>query len=297
VFDPVTTVAITLSAFGLAYFALSPRIAEPLYRIVLFEPHKYPHGEGDWSLKWLNGRPMEDVYFETIGGARLNGWFFPVPSARCTIMVHHGNTGNIADLQQLIEVLLRTGNNVFVYDYRGYGKSESSPSVAGILQDGIAAYDWLKTRCGDSPIVFYGESLGAGVACQLAHLRRPSGLIVQSAFFEMRRIACDCYPFFHLWPASLYPAPYFHNARSISELSLPVLYLHGVKDSEVKISHAHDSFALARQPKFFVALSETDHHEIAVQDLDLAAAKVTEFIEQNCLPPFAVPAQAATVST
>ncbi|HEY9773821.1 MAG TPA: alpha/beta hydrolase [Planktothrix sp.] len=296
--DPISTVALSIVIAGIAVVALSPRFAEPLYRVFLFEPHKYPHGEGDWNKQWAGAQPCEDVSFRTKNGARLHGWFFPQTNAPAAILVHHGNTGNIADIDVIIQTLLRTGVSVFVYDYRGYGKSESSPSVAGVVEDGIAAYDWLKQRVGDQPIVFYGESLGGAIACQVALARRPKALILQSAFFEMRRIACENYPFFRIWPADLFPRPYFHSARAVNQLQVPLLVLHGAKDSEVRVHHAHDLIAAATgNDKKLIVLPNTDHHEIFSADVDLAVASIAEFVKLVVNPaPNVVPNQAGDPS-
>ncbi len=286
--DPVS--AVIAGALGVASILVlaSPRFAEPVYRPILFEPQKYPDGKGDWSMSWLDGREFEDVYLKTKKGSKLHGWFFPQSGAKASILVNHGNAGNIADLQVLIELLLASRVNVFVYDYRGFGKSEASPSVAGICEDGEAAFDWLRARTPELPIIVYGESLGGAVSCQLA-LRRPiSGLILQSTFQNIRRIACDTNPIFHMWPPALFTRPYFDNAGIAARLSCPLLVIHGVKDQDVRIEHAMDLFAGAAEPKRLVMLPHTRHDEIDSRDARLFVNSIVEFITMDVLQRFEV---------
>jgi len=278
-YDIAATIGISALAGALAYLGLSPRMAEIIYLPALFEPHKFPRG--NWDMSWLDQKQgFRDVSFPTANGAKLHGWYFRVPLASATLLVHHGNTGNVADLVVLISLLLKTGVNILVYDYRGYGKSESNPSTARICEDGIAAYDWLAKEYPDMPILLYGESLGGAVACYVAERRPTSALILQSAFFEMRRIAKETYAFFAMWPPSLFQQPYLNNARVLAKLACPVLLLHGAKDAEVNPAHSRDMFQVSHSEKKLVILPNTAHTEIDQNDSELFLASVTDFISR-----------------
>lgn len=271
------TVGFTALASALAYWLLSPRMAEALYLPALFEPHKFPVGE--WALSWLPpGQHCQDIWFSSATGAKLHGWYFPVAGARKNILINHGNTGNIADLHVLLSLLLKTGANVFVYDYRGYGKSEGRSTTLGICQDGIAAYDWLVQEHPGMPIILYGESLGGAVASHVAEHRTPAGVILQSAFVEMRRIARETYAIFGIWPASLFQQPYLNNARVLATLECPVLLVHGAKDPEVHPAHAHDLYRAAKSATKLIILPNTAHSEIDPIDAEVFIARVSEFI-------------------
>jgi fermentation-respiration switch protein FrsA (DUF1100 family) len=271
--------SVPISLFGAAFTWLlaSPRVAEPVYRPVLFEPLRFP--QGDWSMSWLDGLEYEDVSFLTSGGHRLHGWLFPRDDAKVTVVVHHGNTGNIADLGVLIKLLSSTQANVFVYDYRGYGKSESSPSVAGICEDGLAAHDFIVNSLADTPIVQYGESLGGAVACYVSLRRSSAGLILQSAFSDIRRIAIESYPIFRIWPRALFARPYFDNIAAVAMFRAPLLLVHGKKDIDVQWSHANALFNAANEPKHLEMLPNTAHSEIAEPDFTLFRNNVSRFIE------------------
>ncbi|HEY9718244.1 MAG TPA: alpha/beta hydrolase [Trichormus sp.] len=283
-FDIAATVGFSALASVIAYLGLSPRIAELLYLPVMFEPHKFPIG--DWSMSWLpQGQTCSDIWFPTANGAKLHGWYFPVADAEKTLLVNHGNTGNIADLHVLISLLIQTDANVFVYDYRGYGKSESRSTTKSICEDGLAAYDWLASEHSGMPIILYGESLGGAVACHVAEHRSPSGVIVQSSFFEMRRIAKETYAIFGIWPESLFQRPYLSNARVLATLECPVLLVHGSKDPEVHPAHAHDLFRVAKSATQLVILPNTAHSEIDQSDGELFVARLQEFITHSEVAP------------
>ena len=119
------------------------------------------------------GRPFEDVYFTTSDGILLNGWFFPAdvdsPDNNLVMLVCHGNGGNLSHRLELCRVLLKVGVSVMVFDYRGYGRSQGTPTEEGTYLDAQAVYQWLqKNGFEGSNIVAYGESLGGGVASELA---------------------------------------------------------------------------------------------------------------------------------
>ena len=90
------------------------------------------------------GRPFEDVHLKTSDGIELNGWFFPAATnssrARFAVLLCHGNAGNISYRLDTCAALLATGVNVFVFDYRGYGRSDGQPSEEGTYRDAQAAY-------------------------------------------------------------------------------------------------------------------------------------------------------------
>ena len=121
--------------------------------------------------------PWEDVYFKTNDGVTLNGWFFKNPQARSTILFAHGNAGNMSDRLFKIKFFYDLGLNVFIFDYRGYGKSEGKPSEAGIYVDAQSAYDYLQSRpdVNMKRLILYGASLGGAVVIDLAtHAKRRS---------------------------------------------------------------------------------------------------------------------------
>jgi fermentation-respiration switch protein FrsA (DUF1100 family) len=288
--DLITTTCSVLGA-GFIWLLLSPRIAERLYGRALFEPLKFP--AGDWSSQAGFDREAEDVWFLNNKRQKLHGWFFSHPTSATTVIVNHGNSGNIADLYVLISLLLRLPINLFIYDYRGFGKSEGSPMTREVCEDAVSAYDYMAKRLPSSQLVLYGESIGGGISCYVAQRRKVSGLILQSAFYDMRRISSEFYAVFKIWPRALFPVPFLDNATALGKLSCPVLIVHGEKDREVGVEHSRDLFACANKPKELTILPHTSHEEIAPEDFDLYMSSLEQFIGQfQPVAPKAMPSLA-----
>ena len=144
-------------------------------------------------------RPFEDAWFKAGDGVELNGWFFPADtnSARrhLAVLICHGNAGNISHRLETSQAFLDTGMAVFVFDYRGYGRSHGRPGEEGTYRDARAAYQWLSTKgFASTNIIAFGESLGGGVGSELA-LRDPlGGLILQSSFTSIPDIGAELFP-------------------------------------------------------------------------------------------------------
>ncbi|CAN5489958.1 alpha/beta hydrolase [soil metagenome] len=259
------------------YLVASPRFGERAYHYALFAPWKYPVGNYHGDLG-SSGR-FEDVFFEAVDAKKLHGWFFQ-GTLQKVIIVNHGKTGNITDLERLMFLLLDTGASVFIYDYRGFGRSEGSPSLKVICEDGLTAYQWLVKQKQFAPkdIVAYGESLGGIVACHLAEQTEVGGLILQSAFSSLRRISIENMSVLKYFPDALFPA-YGKNSATVSKFNKPILMLHGALDQDIVIRHSKDLLAAATTAdKEFVALPNTMHDEIDEKDSEIFVRTVKKFL-------------------
>jgi uncharacterized protein len=208
------------------------------------------------------GLAHEDVFFDS-GGRRLNGWYFPPPQKGPVILLCHGNAGNISIWLENVSGILRTGLGVFIFDYRGYGKSEGSPSEKGIYADGLAAYDYL-TQVESIPaeaIVPLGRSLGGAVALEIATKRKVRSVVLECTFTSLRDMARNM-PLFSLI-APLMPLHY-DNLGKIEKLRAPVLILHGMEDEIVPFSMGQELFARANEPKFFHPIRSAGHNDTYV---------------------------------
>jgi fermentation-respiration switch protein FrsA (DUF1100 family) len=133
----------------------------------------FPETAFDSTPHELNLR-YRDIYFHTEDGERLHGWFFPLKEEFPLILFCHGNAGNVSHRLENIGPLLEQRLQVFIFDYRGYGKSSGRPSEKGLYLDGLAAYDYLtnEERIPPTNIIPFGRSLGAAVAIEIALRRR-----------------------------------------------------------------------------------------------------------------------------
>jgi len=197
------------------------------------------------------GRPFQDVLFASKDGVELNGWFYPAltNSARgsMVLLICHGNAGNISHRLGLCEALLSTGVNVFLFDYRGYGRSRGRPSEQGTYLDAQAAYDWLvKKGFAGKNIVVLGESLGGGVGSELA-LRAPTGaLILISTFTSITDIGRELFPWL---PVRLLASIKYDTCSKLPQLRVPVLVMHSREDKLIAFRHCQNNYAAANEPK------------------------------------------------
>jgi fermentation-respiration switch protein FrsA (DUF1100 family) len=147
---------------------------------------------------------------------------------------------------------------VFAFDYRGYGRSEGTPSEQGVLADARAARRWLAEREGvaEQDIVLYGRSLGGGVAVDLAAKDSARALILESTFTSLPAVANDALP---LWPGVIMLNRY-NSLAKIGDYHGPLLMSHGDADEVIPIAQGERLFAAANEPKRFVRIAEADHN-------------------------------------
>lgn len=276
-----------------AYFLFSPRVAKGLYNAMLFRPYRFP--EGDYESGHIDNIRYEDVNFNSHDGTKLHGWYFSQKDARYTILMSHGNTGNIAGRPNLIAALLKTGANLFIYDYRGYGKSEGTPTVSGVIDDGCAAFDFLvnEKKIAADQIVLYGESLGVAITCQISARRKAQGMILQSGFASLPRIGREHVPLMNLYPSVLFPQPLLDNINVLKSGHPPLLIVHGHKDAVVPFMHGKDLFNAASGKKWLVEFPDCEHSDIPTVASQKFVAAMTDFLKGLT----AVEAEAGIVAT
>jgi fermentation-respiration switch protein FrsA (DUF1100 family) len=202
----------------------------------------------------------KDVYFKSEDGKRLHGWFFPLEKESPILLFCHGNAGNISHRLDNVDRLLKRGLQVFIFDYRGYGRSEGRPSEQGIYKDGLAAYDYLVQQQGIRPsnMVLFGRSLGAAVAIDVASNREVRAVILESAFTSTKDMAKRM-ALFALFSPFL-PAHY-NNLEKIGRVSVPKLIIHGVEDDLVPFEMGKKLYEKANPPKEFLPLKGAGHND------------------------------------
>jgi fermentation-respiration switch protein FrsA (DUF1100 family) len=208
------------------------------------------------------GRPFQDVYFRASDGVELNGWFFPseTNSAQSSqvVLLCHGNGGNISYRLDMTQALLSAGVNVFLFDYRGYGRSLGDPSEEGTYRDAEAAYHWLEKKgFAGKGILVFGESLGGGVASELATRLIVGGLILQSTFTCIPDIGAELFPWL---PVRLLSRIKYDTLSKLPRVKAPVLVMHSRGDTLIRFRHGERNFAAAREPKLFCELLG-DHND------------------------------------
>ena len=208
------------------------------------------------------GRPAEEIWLNTSDGLRLHAWFFAAekasPRARFVMLFCHGNGGNLTSRPGYYRAILETGVSLLTFDYRGYGRSDGQPSEAGTYTDAATAYQWLRTR-GFAPehILVWGESLGGGIASQLAATERLGGLVLQSTFTSIPDIGAELFPWL---PVKLISRIKYDTLSRLPEIPCPVVVMHSRADTTIGFHHGERNFAVAREPKAFVEIGG-DHND------------------------------------
>jgi uncharacterized protein len=224
----------------------------------VFVYHPAPWIEQDWKTR--SGLPLEDVWFQAIDGTKLFGWYVESSADHPVILWCHGNAGNIINRLDNLRYLYKEGLSVFLFDYRGFGRSQRvRPSEQGLYWDAIGAHDYLTRVRMISPerLVVFGRSLGAAVAGEVAAQKPASGLILESPFPSIEAVAK-----FHYGglPVHWLISAEFRLIDRLPQLSLPKLIIHGDQDDIIPIELGRQVFEAARPPKTFFSIPGAAHN-------------------------------------
>lgn len=238
----------------------------------IFYPEKELSGEpGDLGL------PFDDVYFRMADALKLHGWYVP-GNRRETLLWCHGNAGNISDRLDLMKLLHdKVGVNIFIFDYRGYGKSQGRPTEEGTYRDAQGALDYLRSRpeVDQDAIVIFGQSLGGAIAVDLACRNRCLGLILESTFTSLVDI-------FEMPPEACHVK--YDSYSKIKRIHVPLLVLHGDHDDVVPFESGYMLYKAANEPKKFCAIAGALHNDTYIVGGEAYFAAINEFIEGLSTP-------------
>jgi len=207
------------------------------------------------------GLNYEDLALVTEDRVRLHGWFVPCENARVTLLIFHGNAGNIGHRVPWIELLNQAGAHVAIIDYRGYGRSGGKPHEQGLYRDARAAFRWWSEQRGGKgeKLVLVGESLGGAVAVDLAARAPVTGLILQSTFTTAWDMAKTLMPIGLLQPVA---GVHFDSAGKIAAIRCPKLFIHGEQDEVVPFRLGKKLYELAPPPKDFYSIPGAMHNDL-----------------------------------
>ena len=237
----------------------------------LFRP--YDQRSGDWQPRSLD---YQDVEFKSTDGTQLHGWFCQREKPRAIVLLSHGNEGNVAIRADLIRILMTKLNvSIFIFDYRGFGKSQGVPTIEGALQDARAARAKLRELCSiqDSEMVLMGESLGGAFSVQLAAESAPRALVLQSTFSSLREAADRLSPNF----AFLVGRDLLDSKTRIADFSGPLFQSHGNADGTISIQQGEKLFRAANEPKAFFVVHGAGHNNWLTEGY---VQSLSDFIEK-----------------
>jgi len=251
------TITIVSAGFVLVLFFLfffSHKIIES----IVFRPI-----ELDSSFVFSFSKPFEEFFIETEPGVNINTVKFPVKNPRGSILYFHGNKDNLVRWGEIVSQLSVYEYNIYIFDYRGYGKSTGSPSERGVLHDSEVIFNKINQKFPDELWIFYGRSLGTGIAAYLSSKCKPKGLILESPYYSMEELITHYY----------FPYPWYHQKITIpthsylKESSFPVLILHGTDDQIVPIEEGQKLFHSLRHTRScMVTIEHGTHDDLAKHD-------------------------------
>ena len=230
----------------------------------------YPHATlNQTPMEW--GLVYEDVFLATEDNVRLHGWYLPHQGSRKTLLFFHGNAGNISHRAASVEIFHRLGLNVFIFDYRGYGKSQGKPDEDGLYEDARAAWRYLTDErgVGQDDIILFGRSLGGAVAAELAAAVQPGGLILESTFSSAKDAARAVFPVLSRLIVLRYD---FDTAAHLRRVTSPVLVLHSPDDEIIPLHLGEALFRAANEPKSFVKMRGGHNNGVMMSQPDYEQA-------------------------
>ena len=247
---------------------------------MIYFPAKYPEGiwnPGDYGVI------VEDAFFKTEDGLTLHAWFVPSNENKITILWFHGNAGNISHRLENIKFLHELDINIFIFDYRGYGRSEEEfPSEKTIYSDSRAAYLYLiqEKNIPKETLFFFGRSLGGAVAVEMAKEFGCSGLIIESSFSSAKEMAGMMFPFL---PVKYFIKTDFNSHEKIKNIFCPKLFIHGNEDNIVPFKLGRKLFDAAPEPKEFFEIDEAGHNDTYIVGGNRYFNAINHFIRSNYL--------------
>ena len=201
---------------------------------------------------------IEKVKITTEDKVELLGWFYNKNINKFkTILFFHGNAGSLENRTYKLNHFKDLKVNFLIIAWRGFSGNKGQPNEIGLYKDAESAIKWLKMKgINEKNIILYGESLGTGVAVEIAQNKKYAGVILESPFTSMVNMGRKYYPFF---PVRFLLKDKFESYKKINKISVPILIMHGEVDKIVPYAMGKKMYELANEPKFFYSQEYGDH--------------------------------------
>lgn len=220
-----------------------------------------------------DGPPIQVVTIETADHERLVGWWLPPRDGQPVVLHFNGNGGGLAVQRGRWSRIAEQGAGFLAIGYRGYAGSTGKPTEQGLRLDARAAYDWVARRYPADRIVIHGYSLGSGVAVQLATERTARALVLEAPYTSFTDVAE-----WRTGTSLVRPLmrDRFDSIASIDRVAMPLLIVHGDRDSVIPQRFGRRLYEAARAPKRFITMPGSEHSTLVRDGL---YAHVWAFLE------------------
>ncbi|MBL1148506.1 MAG: alpha/beta hydrolase [Proteobacteria bacterium] len=219
------------------------------------------------------------VTLTTKDNLALLAWYIPPQDNKPVLVFFHGNAGHLGYRAGKAQTLQRAaGTGMLMLSYRGYAGNPGKPTEQGFYKDGRAAMHFLQDELHIPPekIFIYGESIGTGVAVQMATEFKAAGLILEAPFTGAASVAKSIY---FMIPIDLLLKDRYDNIDKIGHLDMPLLIIHGTDDNIVPQTEGGRLYNAAPQPKAFASIDGGGHNNL--WDFTQTPAVITAFTEEN----------------
>jgi uncharacterized protein len=214
---------------------------------------------------------------ETKDGTVLNTLFFPAKGkAKGLIFYCHGNRRNLKVWGRFADSFTKNGYDVFMWDYRGFGKSEGKPSESNIFKDSAHLYELMRQKYPENRIILYGRSLGTGVATKLAAENSPKMLLLETPYVSMADVGKKRLP---IIPYNLLISHPFRTDQYIGKVKCPITIFHGTADELVPYQSSIDLAKILKQtPQKLIVKLENGQHR-GLEQFNLYQQRLKELLQ------------------
>ena len=224
-------------------------------RNLLYHPSTKNPKPSDYGIS-----EMSLVEIITSDGLKLDAWFKPAEEGKQTILYLHGNAGHLGHRSIKVKKYLDAGFGLLLLGYRGYGGNSGKPSEKKLYIDGRAALHFLiKYQVPLSKTIIYGESLGTGVAVEIARNLQINCLVLEAPFSSMTDVAT--HHFFYL-PTRFLLKDHYNSIGKINEIIAPIFFVHGEMDTVVPWEFGKRLYDAAPQPKELLLIENANHNNL-----------------------------------
>lgn len=278
-------VIIVLGLIVLGSFALYTVIGVTIHDRAFFSSlvlHCSIPAPKDFDIEPIAGIKKQVISIACSDGSTIYAWYFKKPAAKKLVIVNHGAGGDIRFRVHIAQAAIDSGYAVLLYDYRGYALSTGERNLDSIMEDGLTVYDYCRKQLKypAENIVVYGESIGSAVTCHVAKNRKTAKIILQSGVTTLPEVGRFIFPWLSIYPDLTFPKTQIDNVKSLKDIHVPVLFIHGLLDAQVPSSGSKKMFAAANEPKELILLPGSGHDDVGRKDAQQYSSAIKTFLQK-----------------